>query len=105
MYIFGNLFNKAIAFITVPIFTRILTTEEYGIVNTYAAWVNLMAVVVGISLGNSIRNAFLEMGDELGKYISSIFTLATVNFGIVSVIFIFIANNIKSSKMNLSGFV
>lgn len=95
LYIFGNLFNKAIAFITVPIFTRILTTEEYGIVNTYAAWVNLMAVVVGISLGNSIRNAFLEMGDELGKYISSIFTLATVNFGIVSVIFIFIANNIN----------
>lgn len=95
LYIFGNLFNKAVAFITVPIFTRMLTTEEYGTVNTYSAWVNMMAVIVGLSLGNSIRNAFVDMREELGRYISSIFTLACVNFGIICTIFIFIGNHIS----------
>lgn len=95
LYIFGNLFNKAIAFITVPIFTRMLTTEEYGIVNTYTSWVNLVAVIVGLSLGNSIRNAFVDMREELGKYISSIFTLACVNFGIICSVFWLIGNHIS----------
>ena len=34
-YLIGNLFNKGIAFLTVPIFTRILSTTDYGIVTTY----------------------------------------------------------------------
>lgn len=89
---FGNLFNKAIAFITVPIFTRMLTVEEYGIINTYSSWVNIMAVVVGLSLGNSIRNAFVDMQEDLGKYISSIYTLACINFVFISVI-VFIFRN------------
>lgn len=98
LYVFGNIFNKAIAFITVPVFTRMLTTEEYGIVNTYSSWVNLMAVVVGLSLGNSIRNAFVDMKEELGRYISSIFTLACINFGIICTVFIFIGNHVSLPK-------
>lgn len=94
LYIFGNLFNKAIAFITVPIFTRMMTTEEYGVVNMYSSWVNLLAVIVGLSLGNSIRNAFVDMKKELGEYISSIFTLACVNLGLICAIFLFIYNKI-----------
>lgn len=86
LYVFGNLFNKAIAFITVPIFTRMLTTEEYGIVNTYTSWVSLLAVFIGLGLGQTIRNAYVDMREELGKYISSIFTLAGVNFAFISII-------------------
>jgi O-antigen/teichoic acid export membrane protein len=95
LYIFGNLFNKAVAFITVPIFTRLLTTEEYGIINIYTSWVNLMAVIVGLSLGNSIRNAYVDMREELGEYISSIFTLAVVNFAAVCVVVALLANHIS----------
>lgn len=94
LYLFGNIFNKAIAFITVPIFTRLLSAQEYGIVNTYTSWVNLLAVIVGLSLGNSIRNAYVDMKEELGKYISSIYTLALVNFGIVCSIVIIFLNHI-----------
>ena len=30
-YFIGNIFNKGISFLTVPIFTRILSTSDYGI--------------------------------------------------------------------------
>lgn len=99
LYLFGNLFNKAIAFITVPVFTRILTAEEYGIVNTYTSWVALMAVIVGLSLGNSIRNAFVDMNKELGKYISSIFTLAGINFSVICIIYACISRFIELPKI------
>ena len=98
LYIFGNLFNKAIAFMTVPIFTRILTTEEYGIVNTYSSWVSFMAVFVGMSMGQTIRNAFVDMREELGKYISSIFTLGGLNFGLICVLYALVSNHLDIPK-------
>ena len=80
LYLIGNIFNKAIGFITIPIFTRMMTTAEYGIVNTYNSWVLILAAVVGLSLGYTIRNAYVDYPDELGEYISSTFSLALVNF-------------------------
>ena len=98
LYILGNIFNKAIAFITVPIFTRLLTTEEYGIVNTYASWVPLLAVFIGLSMGQTIRNIYVDNREELGKYISSMFALAGVNLGIFILLFIFVSNKIQIDK-------
>lgn len=98
LYIFGNLFNKAIAFITVPIFTRMLTTAEYGIVNTYSSWVSMLAVIIGLSMTNSVRNAFVDFRKELGEYISSVFSLATVNFAIILILSQLIAKKIPLSK-------
>ena len=86
LYLFGNLFNKAIAFITVPIFTRILSTSEYGIVSTYSSLVSILTVVVGLSLGNSIRNAFIDFKDDLQKFISSIFSLSFISFILITLL-------------------
>lgn len=88
LYLFGNLFNKAIAFITVPIFTRILSTSEYGIVSTYSSYVSILSVIVGLSLGNSIRNAYVDYKENLKEYISSVFTLSFINFLILLLIVI-----------------
>ena len=41
LYFLGNIFDKAIAFITIPIFTRLLSTEDYGIIGTYLSKVFL----------------------------------------------------------------
>lgn len=98
LYIFGNIFNKAIAFITVPIFTRLLTKEQYGIVNTYSSWVSIVAVIIGLSMGQTIRNAFVDMREDLGRYISSMFTLAGINFGILFLLGICIGNHISIDK-------
>ena len=76
LYLFGNLFNKAISFLTVPIFTRILSTEEYGVVSTYSSRVSIMAVIIGLALGNTIRNAYVDFKQDLDGYISSVFALS-----------------------------
>jgi len=90
-YLIGNLFNKAIAFLTIPIFTRLLTTSEYGIVSTYIAWVTILGTVVALSLGNSIRTAFVDFKSDLDSYISSVMFLSFLNFCITSVLVMAIA--------------
>lgn len=100
LYLFGNLFNKAISFITVPIFTRILTTSEYGIVSTYSSWVTILAVVIGLSLGNSIRNAYVDFREDLKAYISSIFTLSFLNF--LAVFFLLVGINLGVKFVDMS---
>ena len=49
-YLVGNIFNKGIAFLTVPIFTRILSTNDYGIVTTYNSWIGILAMILGFAL-------------------------------------------------------
>ena len=34
-----NFMQKGISFLTAPIFTRLLTTEEYGVITIYLSWV------------------------------------------------------------------
>ena len=93
----GNLFNKALAFFTIPIFTRLLTTSEYGIAQTYLSWVSILTLIVGLSLGNSIRTAYVDFHDDIEGYMSSIFGLSLLSFLVSSALIIagmFIFGNI-----------
>jgi O-antigen/teichoic acid export membrane protein len=91
LYLFGNLFDKAIIFLTIPIFTRILSTSDFGIVNVYLSAVSVLSLIVGLSLGSSIRNAFIDFEEDFDGYISSIFFLSFMNFIVTSAVIIIIS--------------
>ena len=59
-YLIGNIFNKGIAFLTVPIFTRILSTSDYGIVTTYNSWIGIVSMLLGFALHMAIRSSFID---------------------------------------------
>ena len=72
LYLIGNLFNKGIAFLTVPIFTRILSTYDYGVVNTYNSWVAILNMVLGCALTMGVRASFIDYEKEADGFIASI---------------------------------
>lgn len=76
-YLIGNFFNKGLAFLTIPIFTRLLSTADYGIINTYSSWAGILSMIVGFAMHMSIRNAFVDYKDDTESYLSTIikFTL------------------------------
>lgn len=88
-YILSNIINKAIAFITVPIFTRLLTPNEYGTYTTYLSWVNLLMCIVGLSMGQSLRSASTDFKHTLNDYIASVYLLSFIDllltFGVVTI--------------------
>lgn len=56
-YTIGNYLLKGLSFLTVPIFARLLTTEDYGIVNTFGAYESIMFVIIGLAIHTSFKNA------------------------------------------------
>lgn len=75
LYMVASIFNKGIAFLTIPLFTRILTTSDYGIVSTYSSWVAIVSVIVGMSLNTAIR---LSRGKDASVKIDKHEELSTI---------------------------
>lgn len=77
-YLIGNVFNKGIAFLTVPIFTRILSTSDYGIVTTYNSWIGIVTMLLGFALHMAIRSSFIDYREKVDEYLTStlLFTVA-----------------------------
>ena len=86
-YFIGNIFNKGISFLTVPVFTRILSTADYGIVTTYNSWIGILSRIVGFALHMSVRMAAVDYKDKLDDFMSSIILFVTLtSFGITAVV-------------------
>lgn len=77
-YMFSNILIKSSAIITTPIFTRLLTTSDYGIASNFAAWLNICSVILGLGLTYSIGNAYIDFPNRLNKYLASIQTLGSI---------------------------
>ena len=78
-YTIGNILVKGISFISIPIFARLLSVNDYGIVNTVGAYVSLMSIVLGLAVHSSIKNAKIDYDGDVTKYVSSIVLLPMLN--------------------------
>ncbi|MER2173174.1 MAG: oligosaccharide flippase family protein [Carnobacterium sp.] len=87
-YTIGNFFIKGITFITIPLFTNIMTVEEYGLVNNYTAIASIFSLFVGLSLNGAINNANFEFKEDIKGFMSSTLFLSTISF----VLFLILGN-------------
>ena len=94
-YLFGSLFNKGIAFFTVPIFTRLLSTSDYGILTTYNSWISILAMLVGFALHTGIRIAFVDYKEEMKDFMATTTTFTLMSGGLLSVAIIFVSRLIS----------
>ena len=90
-YLFGTLFNKGAAFITVPIFTRLLSTSDYGIITTYNSWVSIVAMILSCALHMGVRAAFVDYENKIDDFIATITTFTLINGIILTSIVVLIA--------------
>ena len=92
-YTIGNVFIKGITFISIPIFARLLSVGDYGIVNTCNAYVAILSIFIGFALHSSIKNAKIDYANEINQYVSSLILLILFN----SIFFLLIAILFSSS--------
>ncbi len=72
-YTIGNYLLKGIGFITVPIFARLMTQEDFGYYNTFMAYEGIIYLFISLALHVSLKNAKYEYGDDrLDDYTSSV---------------------------------
>lgn len=89
IYILVSLVNKGIGIITVPIYTRLLTTEEMGTVTTWISWLTILTPITSLSLvTGSMYIAMNKYSDRREAYQSSALILSTISSGVCLVIYI-----------------
>lgn len=77
-YTVGNILIKGVTFLTLPIFTRLMTTSQYGVFNTYMAYEAIIAIVLGLGMYPSIKNAKFDYTNEINVYVSTVLRVTLI---------------------------
>lgn len=99
-YLIGTLFNKGISFLTVPVFTRLLNTSDYGIVTTFNSWVTILSMIFGFAIYMGIRAAFVDYEKEINDVLS-VTTIFTLLSGLIISLIIIVISFLFQNKNNL----
>lgn len=90
-YTIANTFIKGVNFLTIPLFTRMLSTSQYGFVNNFVAWVSIGTIVIGLNLNVAVSNAQFDYSDEIDNFIGSLVFFSLCVFGGVILVLLMIS--------------
>ena len=88
-YTIANVSLRAVAIITTPIYTGMLSTADYGKANTFNSWIDIFNVFACLCVVYSIGRAKLDFKDKFNEYLSALQGLSS-SFGFILLIFAFI---------------
>lgn len=75
-FLMANIFQKAIMVLFTPIFTRIMTTEEFSQYAVFQSWETILTVFVTLNISNyATAKALVEFKDHQEDFITSAETL------------------------------
>lgn len=96
-FVICGMLQKGIVFITTPIFTRILSKEEFGTVSIYMSWMAIITIFATLELPTGVFNkAMLKYEEDRDGYTSSSLVLASL-----STIILFLIYLCFSKKINI----
>ena len=95
-YTIGNILLKGITFLSIPLFSRLLSVPDYGVYSTYSSYVSVLTVVVGFALHTSIKNALYDYKGMLNDYCSSVSLVTIINALLLMLISLVFSDQIGS---------
>ncbi len=95
-YTVSSVAIRAVAIITSPIYTAMLTTSDYGIANTFNSWIEIFNIFTCLCVVYSIGRAKLDFGDHFREYMSSLQSLSS-SFAAVVLLFVFLFRDYVSA--------
>lgn len=96
-YTVCSFLQKGISFIVVPIYTRLLTSEEYGNYSVFQSWVGIVSIFATLNLGAGVyTKAMVDYTDERDRYTSAMQGLGTVSVIVIFAIYMFFSDWVNS---------
>ncbi len=72
-YAVCSIIQRCLSFITMPLFTRLLTEEQYGQVTIYNSWMGIISIFITLNLAyGSFSTAMIKYENDRDGYISSV---------------------------------
>lgn len=104
-FMFCGIMQKGIAFLTMPIFTRILTTEQYGRYSLYNSWLAIFMIFCTFRLEKAVFNKGMsKYPEERKEYVASMQVATSLLTGAVFILYLLCRNRINTMT-GLSTFI
>ena len=90
-YISAQLFTQGLSIITIPIFTRLLLPEDYGVLAILSSFIAIFSIFYGLSVQGSIVRYYYEGSNDFNKFLGSILAMIVI-WGSLFTLLLFIFN-------------
>ena len=92
-FVVCNFINKAISVIVVPIYTRILTTEEYGRYTVFQSWLNIFIILATLEISRGhYKVGIIKYESDVRRYSSVTLGLGSSVTAIFLIVYLFASN-------------
>lgn len=89
--------QKGLSFITTPIFTRLLTQEQFGLYSVYNSWLQILIIISTFRLDYSVFNKGMsKYPEDRDGYTSAMLSLTTVITTVLFVIYLIFQKQINT---------
>ncbi len=85
-YTISSISIRAVAIVTTPIYTSMLSTNDYGIANTFNSWIEIFNIFTCLCIVYSIGRAKIDFKDKFDEYMSCLQGLSS-SFAFIVLIF------------------
>lgn len=86
--ILSTVISSGIAFITMPIFTRLLGAEQYGMYSIYHAWLTILLCFMGLNVHAGLGTGYYKFKDKYYEFRSSVLVQGTLFSAVFIIILI-----------------
>ena len=96
-YMICSILQKGISVITTPIFTRLLSAEEYGLYTVYLSWENIFIIFTSMRLDYTVFNKGMsKYKDNRKGYVASMQIITTILSAMVLGIYLLFRHQINA---------
>lgn len=84
-YLIASLATRALAFISIPVYTRLLSTDDYGVVSVFFSLVSILNVLLAFNFDTSVSRYYYDKTSDLdfksfvGTTILAVLSLVALN--------------------------
>ena len=91
IYLLSNIINQSIPFLLLPVLTRYLAPDEYGLIATFGALVGILGILIGLNGHGAVGRYYFDLpSQELAVFTGTTFFILIISFVIVgAVVFLF----------------
>lgn len=70
-YAAANILGRGLAFISIPIFTRLLSPADYGILAIFLSFLGVVSIIMGMGIRGSIIRYYYEETDDFDSFLGT----------------------------------
>lgn len=88
-FVICNFLQKGISMITIPLFTRLLSTEQYGLFSVFQSWYSILGIFTSLNLQDATFNTgMVKYPEDKDNFTLSLQSLTTILTVILFVVYI-----------------